>query len=103
MKAVVVRSKADGDIDRALAYYAAELPDRRDALLAAFERTFLRIGRNPGAGTPRYAHQLGITGLRAVPTPRFPFLVFYFEVPKEIWVLRVLHQKRELPRLVMEE
>ena len=96
-KPVVIHSRADADIDSALEYYGAVAPDEVDRLLTEFERTIGGIGRLPALGSPRYAHELDLPGLLFRMTKRFPYLVFYFERPKEISVVRVLHESRDIP------
>ena len=102
MKPVVVRARADEDIDRAIEHGSTEYPLRVGALIDAFEATFRRAGRQPAAGSPRYAHELQIEGLRTLATPKFPYLVFYVDTPKAVVILRVLHQKRDIPARLTE-
>nr|WP_305123410.1 type II toxin-antitoxin system RelE/ParE family toxin [Roseomonas sp. GC11] len=64
-----------------------------DALQAAYRA----IARRPATGSPRYAHELSLPGLRSRPLPRYPYLVFYVEHPDHIDVWRVLHMKRDIP------
>jgi plasmid stabilization system protein ParE len=55
------------------------------------------ISRNPGTGSPRYAHELNLPGLQSWPLMRYPHLVFYVERPDHIDVWRVLHGQRDIP------
>jgi toxin ParE1/3/4 len=103
MKPLVITAKADEDIDRALERCLEEQPHRFDALVDALETTFRRVARLPKAGSPRWALELRIDGLRSQATPRFPYTVAYVETSAEILVIRVLHQKRDLPTLLGEE
>jgi toxin ParE1/3/4 len=95
---VVPRRLATQDIQRAAAHYV-EHADPATALrfIDAVEQTFTRIGRHPGAGSPRYAAELDLHGLRTRPVGRFPYLVFYFEVADHVDVWRILHVRRDLP------
>lgn len=97
MKPLIVRAKADADIDRALAFVARENPARARKLLSALEKTFEAIERFPKTGSERYARELAFPGLRHRLVPRFPWLIFYVELPEEIAVIRVLHQHRDIP------
>jgi toxin ParE1/3/4 len=97
-KPVILRAQADADIDSAADHYLREAPEVVDALLDSLEATLADIGRSPGRGSPRYAHLLDLPGLRFRMTKRFPYLVFYVEGPREIAVLRVLHQHRDIPQ-----
>ena len=54
--------------------------------------------RTPITGSPRYAHELNLPGLRSWPCKRYPYLVFYVELADSIDVWRVLHTRRDTPR-----
>ena len=97
-KPVVLRERARRDIDEAVEHYQAEAgPSVGLAFIDALEDAFLRIGEQPAAGSPRYAHELDIPGLRFRPTGKFPYLVFHVEGEVEIEVWRVLHGTRDIP------
>ena len=64
-KPVVPREQAKLDVEDALAYYMAE--DAEAAALGfidALAQTYAHIGRFPATGSPRYAHELNLAGLR---------------------------------------
>lgn len=69
----------------------------------SLEHAYTHIGRNPASGSPRYAHELNLPGLRTWPTPRFPYLVFYVEYEDHVDVWRVLHAKRDIPAWMQEQ
>lgn len=98
VKPVVPREQASRDVDDAIAYYMGD-----SAVQAAFgfidalEQAYIHIGRHPGAGSPRYAHELNLPGLRAWPLTRYPYLVFYVERPDHVDIWRVLHEQRDIP------
>jgi toxin ParE1/3/4 len=94
-KPVVLRKRADADIDAAIDFYVVEAPHQVDRLISALETTLAVIGRRPTTGSPGYSHWLSIPGLRHRRVGRFPYVVFYVEGPREISVLRVLHQGRD--------
>jgi toxin ParE1/3/4 len=97
-KPVVPRAGANQDVEEAIAYYLAE--DAGSAALGfidALEKAYAHVGRLPHAGSPRYAHELDIPGLRSWPLKRYPHLVFYIERDDHIDVWRVLHTQRDLP------
>ena len=54
--------------------------------------------RTPITGSPRYAHELNLPGLRSWPCKRYPYLVFYVELADSIDVWWVLHTRRDTPR-----
>lgn len=103
MKRVVLRALARSDVDEVIDHCLAGT-NAKAALgfVAALARAFTQIGRQPVAGSPRYAHALSLPGLRSWPLTRYPYLVFYVEHDDFIDVWRVLHQERDLPAWMME-
>ena len=67
------------------------------ALVDSLEDAHRRIGEGPAIGSPRYAHELGLPGLRSWTVRKFPYLVFYVERETEIDVWRILHVARDIP------
>jgi toxin ParE1/3/4 len=97
-KPVVPRLLASRDVDDAVAYYLAEGGELVAlGFIDALSRAYAHVGRNPATGSPRYAHELSLPGLRSWPLSRYPYLVFYLEQPDHIDVWRVLHQERDIP------
>lgn len=97
-KTVVPREQANRDIDDVLAHSLKEgAGDAALDFIDALERAYLHIGRSPGTGSVRYAHELALPGLRFWPMTRFPHLIFYFEQSDCIDVWRVLHGRRDIP------
>jgi toxin ParE1/3/4 len=98
IKPGILRVLAEQDIVQASFHYQAE---GGEALALDFieetEQAFRRIGRNPRIGSPRYAFELGLEGLRAWPLRRFPDLIFYIEQPNALDVWRLLHGQRDIP------
>jgi toxin ParE1/3/4 len=72
-KPVTLRRRAREDVDDAVEHYVT------------------------GAGSPRYAHELDLPGLRAAGPRRFPYLVFHVDQPDHIDVWRMLQAQRDLP------
>ena len=96
-KPVIPRSQANQDIDDAVANYLELGAD--DAALGftdALEQALRNIGHHPAAGSPRYAHELGIPDLRFWLTPGYPYLIFYVESSDHVDVWRVLHGQRNI-------
>ena len=103
-KPVIPRAAAERDVEDALAYYLGQ--GARQAALGfidALERVYSRIGANPASGSPRYAHELDIPGLRSCFLERFPHIVFYVERDDHIDVWRVLHGQRDIPTWMSTE
>jgi len=97
-KPVIPRSIADEDIRAAIDHYRDEADesvalDFIDRLQVAVDH----IGRYPDSGSPRYAHELGLPGLRSWPLSGFPYLMFYMEGDDRNDLWRVLHAGRDIP------
>lgn len=102
-KPVVPREQANRDVDEAVAYYLNEASEAVAlGFIDALEKAFGHIGRQPATGSPRYAHELNLPGLRSWPLTRYPHLVFYVERPDRIDVWRVLHGHRDIPAWMQE-
>lgn len=102
-KRVVLRERAQRDIDGAVENYLTEA-GAAVALnfIDALEETHRQVAAQPATGSPRYAHELNIPGLRFRTVKRFPYLVFYIEREAEIDVWRVLHGARDIPAWMQE-
>ena len=97
-KPVVLRERARRDIDEAVEHYLAESGEATALdFIDALEDARRRISDQPAGGSPRYAHELDIPGLRVRPVGKFPYLVFYVEREAEIDAWRVLHGVRDIP------
>ena len=102
-KPVVPRELAKRDVDEAIEHYLSE--DAAEAALGfidALERAYTHISRHPSSGSPRYAHELNLPGLRSWPLTRYPYLLFYVEQPDHVDVWRVLHSHRDIPAWMAE-
>ncbi|WP_343230875.1 type II toxin-antitoxin system RelE/ParE family toxin [Vandammella animalimorsus] len=66
-------------------------------LIDALEQAYAQIARHPTTGSPRYAHELDLPGLRSWPLKRYPYLVFYVARSDHIDVWRVRHERRDMP------
>jgi toxin ParE1/3/4 len=98
MKPVFVRAQVHQDIAEAVDFYAQEDSSPvGQRFVDALERTLSKISKLPGSGSPRYAVELSLPGLRVMRVPRFPHLVFYVELVDHIEVWRVLHGQRDIP------
>ena len=97
-KSVIPRAKARADVDLAVEYYTDEAgADVAFSFIEALEQAYTFIGEMPGAGSPRWSHELSLPGLRTVGLKGFPWLVFYLEFETYVDVWRVLHAKRDMP------
>jgi toxin ParE1/3/4 len=97
-KPVVPREQASQDIEDAIDYYLREAGETVAlAFIDATESAFRAIARNAAIGSPRYAHELDLPGLRTRSLRRYPYLVFYVEQNDHIDGWRVLHAHRDIP------
>lgn len=102
-KAVIPREQANQDVDEAIGYYVSERAEQAAlGFIDALEQGYAHIGRHPATGSPRYAQELNLPGLRFWPLSRYPYLVFYVEHLNHVDVWRVLHAQRDIPAWMQE-
>jgi toxin ParE1/3/4 len=98
VKRLEILPRAASDVEAASDHYSLEVDEQTGfALVTALSESYARIADSPKTGSPRYAHELNIAGLRHVQLKRFPYLVFYVECEDRIEIWRVLHAKRDVP------
>ncbi len=98
---VVVRPRAQDDIDDAIDHYLGEADIRvaerfAEAILQALDL----LGRNPRIGAPR--DDFALPGLRCWGLRPWPQLLFYADGPSAVDVIRVLHGARDIPGSLAE-
>jgi toxin ParE1/3/4 len=102
-KRVLPRQIARRDVENAVDHYIREAgPDITLGFIDALEAAYEAIAKHPAARSPRYAHELGLPGLRVRALKRFPHLVFYVERDDHIDVWRVLHAQCDIPAWMQE-
>ena len=90
-------------VEAAVDYYTREAGlDVALVFIEALETAYRTIADRPAAGSPRYAHELAIPGLRSRRLRRYPYLMFYIERDDHIDVWRVLHARRDIPDSMQE-
>ncbi|MEQ1802623.1 MAG: type II toxin-antitoxin system RelE/ParE family toxin [Gammaproteobacteria bacterium] len=100
---IVPRQRALRDIEEAVAWYLREgASPAALGFIDAVEEALHRISRNPAAGSPRYAQELNLPGLRCWPVARYPYLVFYVERDDYVDIWRVLAAPRDIPVWLQE-
>ena len=100
---VVPRQRANRDIEEAIAYYLRENAAQAAlGFIGAVEQAYTHISRSPASGSPRYAHELNLPGLRSWPVQGYPYLVFYVERSSQIDIWPVLHGQRDIPAWMHE-
>jgi toxin ParE1/3/4 len=103
VRPVVPRALARRDIEDAIAYHLAEGSEQAAmGFVDAIEQAFAHIGRHPATGSPRYAHELNLPGLRCWPLKRYPYLAFYVERDDHVDIWRILHGQRDIPAWMQE-
>jgi toxin ParE1/3/4 len=95
---VVLRERALRDVEAALDHYRTEGGPRvAEGFVDALEGAGGHLARHPGSGSPRYAHDLDLPGLRSWGLRDYPYLIFYVEMSDHLDVWRVLHEERDIP------
>ena len=95
---VVPRAMARADMDEAITHLIAEAcVDTALNFIAEIETAFAMLGEFPAAGSPRWAHELSLPGLRSWRFGNFPWLICYVAHDDRVDVWRVLHAKRDMP------
>jgi toxin ParE1/3/4 len=102
-KPIVPREMALRDIDDAINHYLNENAEQAALdFIDRLEQSYSHISEYPATGSPRYAHELNLPGLRFWPITKYPYLVFYIEQSQHIDVWRVLHGERDIPVLMQQ-
>ena len=89
MKPVVFHPEAFQELDEAVAYYA----ERSLWAATAFEDAVEKAVRAIAADPTRHAF-LRQTGKRAFRLKRFPYLIVFEELPDQLWIAAVAHERR---------
>lgn len=100
---VVPREQAGRDTDQAIDQYLREAgPETALGFVSALEAGYRLIAEHPGIGSPRYAHELDLPGLRHRRLGRYPYLIFYIVHDNHIDVWRILDARSDLPAWLAE-
>jgi len=98
MRNLFIRAQADSDVQRAIVFYAEQAgSDLALRFVEGLRRTYSAIAATPDTGSPRWAHDLGISGLRSMRLRGFPWLVFYIALNDRVEILRVLDARSNIP------
>lgn len=102
-KPVIPREEATRDVEETIDYYLLEGSERAAlGFIKALENAYPHISRHPAIGSPRYAHEPNLPGLRSWPLTRYPQIVFYVERSDHIDVWRVLDGTSDVPKWMSE-
>ena len=102
----VIRPRARDDIIRQFRWYLVEqdAPDAAFRFVDAVEESVRQLLRMPEMGSPREIRNPALEGLRAWPVKEFEeFLIFYVAQEDTLRVVRILHGKRDLDRILKKE
>ena len=101
---IVQRTRARQDVLEIITYIAARNPQAAGRVFAAYERTLTTLASAPDIGWLYPTDNPRLSGLRAFPVGRFRiYLIFYRHSEDTLDVVRVLHSRRDLARLLREE
>lgn len=100
---ILIRPKAQADLDDAAEYLGRENPSVAIRFLAATEETFNQLRATPGLGSVREYLDPRLDDLRAWHIRGFEkWLAFYCSTDDGIEVVRILHGARDLAPLLSE-
>ena len=90
-KSVIPRERALQDIEDVIDYYLREAGEATAlAFIDTLEEAFRVIADQSASGSPRYAHELDLAGLRTKLLRQFPYLIFYVEREQHIELVTLL-------------
>jgi toxin ParE1/3/4 len=90
VKAVRVHSAARRELQDAMAWYEIRCPGLGLDLLDEFQKASLKLQRHP----EHYSFYKR-TDFRRQKLERFPYLIFFLELPDFIWIAAIAHGSRE--------
>ena len=90
MKQLIIDSEALAEFDEAVDYYEAQAEGSGQDLSAEIGRAFERRAHEPAA-LSLYHHR---TRVHKCLVTRFPYVIFFLELPDSIWVAAVAHSSR---------
>lgn len=102
----VIRPRAQDDILRQFRWYLVEqnAPDAAFRFVEAVEASVEQLVRLPNMGAPRELRNPSLKGLRFWPVKEFDeFLIFYLVNEETVRVVRILHGKRDVGRILNKE
>jgi plasmid stabilization system protein ParE len=99
----IIRDAAREDILRQYRFLLTEResPFVAERFLTAVQTTIRQISKNPGIGSPRSFVNPKLIGLRSLAVEGFPSIrVYYLVSGKTVRIIRVLHGKRDVGRVL---
>ena len=96
-KTIRLREQARLDAEGALDYYDSEAGGTvAQGFIDMLEKAYHAIGRHPAAGSLKYAYELNLPGLRSWQVKKYPYIIFYVDLPAHIEIWRILHAQRDI-------
>jgi toxin ParE1/3/4 len=80
---------AEAEVREAIAYHETQCPGLGREFREDLENALARIRQMPGTPAP-----IDEQGTRKLRFRRFPYSVYYIELPEAVWIAAVAHQKR---------
>jgi len=102
----VIRPGAQDDILRQFRWYLVDqdAPDAAFRFVEAVEASVEQLLRMPNMGAPRELRNPALKGLRLWPVKDFDeFLIFYVVAGDTVRVIRILHGRRDVDRILKKE
>jgi toxin ParE1/3/4 len=102
----VIRPRAQDDILRQFRWYLVDqdAPDAAFRFVEAVEASVEQLLRMPNMGAPRELRNPALKGLRLWPVKDFDeFFIFYVVAGDTVRVIRILHGKRDVDRILKKE
>lgn len=105
VKSVIPTRLATQDVEDELIHYLVSEGSEQAALgfVAAIEQAYAHLAQHPSMGSPRYAYELDIPGLRSWPLDRYPYVIFYIEREDHVEIWRVLNGKRDIAKWLLND
>lgn len=89
MKLASFHSEADAELALAMDWYDDRQPGFGLELLVEIQRAVAKIEKDPGVGA-RYRN----SRLRFFRVERFPYVIYYRELPDCVWIAAIAHERR---------
>jgi toxin ParE1/3/4 len=89
VKPAVIHSEARAELDAAILFYESRAKGLGLDLQTKVEQAVRAIQRSPESWPP-HKH----SGFRKYFVERFPFTIFYFDMPDTIWIAAIAHASR---------
>jgi toxin ParE1/3/4 len=104
-KPVIPTRMAEQGVEDELTHYLVDEGSERAALgfIDEIEHAYERLAKHPNVGSPRYAYELDVPGLRSWPLERYPNLIFHIERETQVEDWRVINGKRDIPAWLLDD